>query len=131
MKGEGRMQQELLSNGRRTRTRVAVLACAWLVACAKVSPPAGGADGESHFLHGCEQGCPDGLTCIEQRCTAVCDGDDACHALSGEATCVPGAGGEASRCDVTCASQDDCEALGERFVCADEYCRVAPAGSGK
>ena len=115
------MQKELVVSARKTRTWMAVLALAWLAACAKSTPPSGGVDGESHFLRSCKQSCADGLECIGEVCTASCTGDDPCRELNADATCERVSG--TSQCELGCSHADDCRALGASFLCVDAACR--------
>lgn len=122
------MQKELVVSARKTRTWMAVLALAWLAACAKSTPPSGGVDGESHFLRSCKQSCADGLECIGEVCTASCTGDDPCRELNADATCERVSG--TSQCELGCSDADDCNGLGASFVCMDAACRERADNDG-
>ncbi len=110
-----------------------VLSLLALIGCAQ--SVAGPTDSETHFLHYCKKSCADGLACICGVCTKICDDDNSCSALPGDAICVapellnetrdckPSDPIDESVCDVGCKSDSDCKALGRGFTCQSGFCR--------
>ncbi len=98
-------------------------------------------EGEPDWLEACRANdeCEDaGLECICGVCTKVCDKDEDCGDLAGDAedaACVPADESGRARqcqpedpvdesvCDASCRDDDDCEALGEDHACQAGFCR--------
>ncbi|MBM4361326.1 MAG: hypothetical protein FJ104_01505 [Deltaproteobacteria bacterium] len=89
----------------------------------------GSDDSNSHWLGICEStaSCAAGLECLCGICAARCADDDACAAVSADATCRPSTrcGGAPDTCVAPCNSTADCARHGDHLACLGGICGTA------